>query len=277
PLLSFDQHKRKVGVDERRRDIYIILRASVFQSSSSKPSSNTVRLLVGVFWLSLIVLAYTYSGNITAFLSRPTVEKVPDSLQDILDLDYRIWTQEGFSYTHFMRTSPDDRIQQLASKAEVSNHPLYVPPDHVIKMAVEENVAIIVPNQPGTIMLHADYGIVGSQGVCTLRPVIEPLGYAIRSWGLPRNSPLTTLFNDRILRLHAAGILGSYGKLSKEAGSVVSCLQPIREPSLKAITMDQFGGLFVAWTCGIVLALVVFMLEVIMEYIKERNKRDAKK
>ncbi|CAL4097311.1 unnamed protein product, partial [Meganyctiphanes norvegica] len=113
-------------------------------------------------------------------------------------------------------------------------------------------------------------GFFGPSKFCPLREVEENLNTMYIGLGLPRNSPLAELFNDRIMWLVATGHLGLGGKLlpAEGSGSDVCKKAPPEIGQLQAFKMDQMAGAFFLWLAGIILAFSFFIVEVTITLLK---------
>lgn len=57
------------------------------------PKSDSARLVVGTWWLVVMVIVATYSGNLIAFLTFPRMDSPVDSVDDLLARDSEFtWT-----------------------------------------------------------------------------------------------------------------------------------------------------------------------------------------
>lgn len=55
------------------------------QGGQYLPKADSGRFLVGIWWIGVIVLVTTYSGNLVAFLTFPKFEKAENTLSDVLN------------------------------------------------------------------------------------------------------------------------------------------------------------------------------------------------
>lgn len=49
------------------------------------PTADSGRLLVGTWWLVVLVIVTTYCGNLVAFLTFPKMDKVVSNIHELLD------------------------------------------------------------------------------------------------------------------------------------------------------------------------------------------------
>lgn len=49
------------------------------------PEANSGRLVIGTWWLVVLVLVTTYSGNLVAFLTFPKMDKVISNVDQLME------------------------------------------------------------------------------------------------------------------------------------------------------------------------------------------------
>ncbi|CAL4189016.1 unnamed protein product, partial [Meganyctiphanes norvegica] len=128
-------------------------------------------------------------------------------------------------------TSPSSTVQQLLQEAIISTNTDSIPPEENVMRAYDEDIALMLVFPNGVMNNYADFGdgegIIGSRGICQLREVPDPLSVSSAAYGVPRNSPLTEMFNSRISWLVATGLWFEIKKQEQpEEGEALKCLEP---------------------------------------------------
>lgn len=65
--------------------------------SKELPHNAAGRLVLTGMWLVVIILVALYNGSLTAFLSIPRVERVPQTVRQLIDMGYTLSINNVFS------------------------------------------------------------------------------------------------------------------------------------------------------------------------------------
>ncbi|CAL4122461.1 unnamed protein product, partial [Meganyctiphanes norvegica] len=160
-------------------------------------------------------------------------------------------------------------IKQLLEEAEVTQINTIVPPEDVIERLHTTDIALIVPDREAVMNKYADFGtgggIISKFGICKSKYMEEPLKRTLVGFGMPRNSPLAELINERLLSLVAAGVMGDDDKNQPLIPSAdITCLPPPKtRPEPVVFRLAQLASVFIIWAIGILLACFTFIVELI--------------
>ena len=96
------------------------------------PRSDSARLIVGTWWLVVMVLVATYSGSLVAFLTFPRMDDSITTIDDLLDRssEFTWGFANGSFLEEYLQVKDEPKYQELLSKAErhdsISDHNIIV-------------------------------------------------------------------------------------------------------------------------------------------------------
>lgn len=87
------------------------------------PRCDSARLLVGVWWLVVMVIVATYSGSLVAFLTFPNMDTAILTVDDLIANRNRLtWGFPNGSYLEdYLRDAEEEKYHYLLKKAKIHN------------------------------------------------------------------------------------------------------------------------------------------------------------
>lgn len=84
------------------------------------PQEDSARLIVGTWWLGVMVLVATYSGSLVAFLTFPRMDNTVATIDDLLERNSEFtWGFPNGSFLEdYLENTEESKYLQLLSKAE---------------------------------------------------------------------------------------------------------------------------------------------------------------
>nr|XP_045590308.1 uncharacterized protein LOC123752296 [Procambarus clarkii] len=212
-------------------------------------------------WMAAIVVVAVYSGNLTAFLSIPRLQQLPNTVRELLDMGYVLSINDVFSQYQKMKTSPIPDHQRVFKRAEIRSHVTFDIPEEFIARTLRERLALLVNNVVQDHLLDQYAKHEGSGRVCRLKTSSEPLFLEIGGLGFPKNSLLKPLFDDLLVWMRTA-------KLVELPHS--TCVAPdLLSGEAEALNLKKMGGVLVLWAVGVGGACCVFVAEIVFYTIRK--------
>ncbi|XP_078657483.1 glutamate receptor 2-like [Branchiostoma floridae x Branchiostoma belcheri] len=88
--------------------------ASVSQGQEFLPRSATGRVIAGTWWFFILVIIASYTANLAAFLSQPSVDRTIRSLSDLAgQTDVPYGTYKGYKFYKFLKKSQEEPFKTL--------------------------------------------------------------------------------------------------------------------------------------------------------------------
>lgn len=87
------------------------------------PQEDSPRLIVGTWWLGVMVFVATYSGSLVAFLTFPRMDSAVSTIDDLLERSSEFtWGFPNGSFLEdYLENTDDEKYLELLSKAERHN------------------------------------------------------------------------------------------------------------------------------------------------------------
>ncbi|OXA47123.1 Glutamate receptor 3 [Folsomia candida] len=227
-------------------------------------------MLIGFWWLFVIVTVTTYSGNLVAFLTFPKIESPVNTVEDLTN--FRGVESWGFLAgsvieDHLMRSS-DPQFEILYKKAIkhaafnktvldlVSHHQhAYIDWQIVLATAIRDSLRITG---------KCEY-IVGSESFFE-----EKIALAV-----PKKSPYLPVFNKQIGQMSQTGLLKKWK--SRYWPGKDRCSRMTISAGNRKVGVGDMQGSFYLLCLGFGVALVVLIIEVIVTRRKKKKMIDTLK
>lgn len=84
------------------------------------PQEDSTRLIVGTWWLGVMVIVATYSGSLVAFLTFPRMDNTVSTIDDLLERksEFTWGFPNGSFLEDYLENTEDSKYLELLTKAE---------------------------------------------------------------------------------------------------------------------------------------------------------------
>ncbi|XP_063220917.1 ionotropic receptor 93a-like isoform X3 [Bacillus rossius redtenbacheri] len=120
PYYDYHGKRGEGGLNSLHTCVWYMYGALLQQGGRHLPEADSGRILVGTWWLVVLVVVTTYCGNLVAFLTFPQYERAVASLDELLERPAGVsWGVLGGSdLADRLESSDDPRMQALFAGAE---------------------------------------------------------------------------------------------------------------------------------------------------------------
>ncbi|KAL1122650.1 hypothetical protein AAG570_002977 [Ranatra chinensis] len=215
PLLNFVhrtspfyQHYRSLdrgGFSKLVNCLWYLYGALLQQGGSSLPAADSGRLVVATWWLSVVVMATTYSGNLVAFLTFPKMETKVSNLDQLLQRRHEFtWGMPAASTVHdVLKRANTDKLNQISKRAELHSE---MTPQILDRIRYNNHVYI---DRKSRLLFTMKRDFLAT-GICDFSLgkeefLEEHLGIMM----LPGN-PYFKIINKEIGRMHRVGLISKW-------------------------------------------------------------------
>ncbi|XP_042879279.1 glutamate receptor 2-like [Penaeus japonicus] len=236
--------------------VLLLMRALVYQGSDHLPVRDSGRLFFAITSFIVISLYAVYSGNLVSFLAIPRAAKPIDSMQDIVDNNYRVHSNPGFSdYEYFKNSNGSLEKQIWATHIEDHGSSSFWNREKIQRI-LERDEAIAVPSLAGPLIQDRF-----SQGrKCILHRAKENVQMLYDHIAFPKHSPYYDAMNKKLQYIHFYGV----GERLKNKYFSQKCREDLQPPSVPvALPLWQMQGPLYIYIVGHVFAISTFLLELI--------------
>ncbi|XP_071448694.1 ionotropic receptor 93a-like [Hetaerina americana] len=297
PYYEFHGLRRKGKITRRRlpggvkltvfdkvwKCLWYVYGALLQQGGIQVPMADSGRIVIGTWWLVVIVVMTTYCGNLVAFLTFPTVSSTVSSLEELrealssgdavsgekISLGIVDEAVDGAS----LKGSADSRLHYLSAVAEV--HQLSsaqgVAERRVLARVRRGKHVLIARISHLMLLAQEDYLNIKR---CDFRLGGETFLEENLVMIVPKNSPYLKLINEEIKRMHHGGLIQKWTSDSLPQKGL--CKDKFHERSSsdstedgeegvknREVKLDDMQGSFFVLFIGCFLALVTISLEYI--------------
>ncbi|KAF2352303.1 Ionotropic glutamate receptor, partial [Trinorchestia longiramus] len=223
--------------------------------------NESSRVLLGVWWTYCIILIYTYTGNLIAFLTVPRVAGIINSLEALANQKQVLWTyRAGTAHDKLFGSATSGTYHKIGQLMRDRSDLLVTSDEDGIDAVLYRHMAFIKEKSFLDFAMEQDY-LETKQ--CRLTQVPQLFFSASFGWVLEEESVFLPLFNTEILRMMQTGLfrqwMMKYWPQPNEC-TVGADKEPL-EP--RALIIEDLGGHFIVLGLGSCCATIAFLLELI--------------
>ncbi|GAB6033669.1 hypothetical protein CHUAL_013728 [Chamberlinius hualienensis] len=235
-----------------RNSLWFTIGSLMQQGSDIAPKASSTRTLAAIWWFFTLIMVSSYTANLTAFL---TVENLVTPIKDVKDLV----AQNKIKYGCLMSGSTKSFFNktQVVLYQQVFNNMQNDPSVYV--NSNEEGEKRVVNSDYAYFMesTSSEYAVERNCNLTQIGGLLDAKGYGI---AMQKNSSYRNELSQSVLRLQENGVLANLKiKWWKQKRGGGQC-KP-EEPDIKALGLDNVGGVFLVLVGGAFLALIVAVAE----------------
>ncbi|XP_049860530.1 ionotropic receptor 93a [Schistocerca gregaria] len=207
------------------------------QGGANMPKADSSRLLVGTWWLVVLVLVTSYSGNLVAFLTFPILEAPLTSVRLMPGRRLSWGLVTGSSLEQLLKTSDDPELHKLHE-------------DAVQHKELNETLLSMLASGDH-ILLHSRLTLrrltridLRKSSVCRFMIGDENFVEEEVAMILPKDSPYLEMINEEIRRIKQSGLIEKWEADSRLSGDRCTQIASASDVSNHKVNMADMQGCF---------------------------------
>nr|XP_034828957.1 ionotropic receptor 93a [Maniola hyperantus] len=275
PYYEAMEMSREGGLSTIHNCLWYIYGALLQQGGMYLPRADSGRLVVGTWWIVVLVVVTTYSGNLVAFLTFPKFEIPVTTVSELLESKSYTWSiKQGSFLETQLKNSDEPKYVSLLKRAEMTS----------ATGAVEGNMAASSGAGILNRVRHNRHALIDwklrlrylmraetlKTDACDFALSKEEFMDEQVAMIVPAGSPYLAVINKEINRMHRAGLIAKW--LSAYLPKRDRCWKTsaaAQEVSNHTVNLRDMQGSFFVLFLGFFIASTVLVLE----WIYNRRKK----
>ncbi|XP_031629410.1 ionotropic receptor 93a isoform X2 [Contarinia nasturtii] len=258
PYHEHHQITKKGGLFKVQNCFWYMYGALLQQGGMYLPRSDSGRIIVGTWWMVVLVVVAIYCGNLVAFLTFPKMEISVNSISQLV----KSQEQGGFTWSirsntfleSFLKETDIEKYVKLNESTE--NHEI-VSKSTISR--VRSGKHIIIDWETNLLHIMRKEYLETDKCEFTLsneKFLDEKIGLI-----LPANSPYLNIINDEIYRMLQMGFINRW--LSEYLPKKDRCTSKISSMEIEnhTVNLADMQGCFLVLIAGIIAAIFIIMIE----------------
>lgn len=261
----------RTGLHKMSNCFWYIYGALLQQGGMYLPLADSGRIIVGTWWLVVIVLVTTYCGNLVAFLTFPKIDMPISNLNELARRTDVSWSMRSDSFFEdYMRNTDEEKYLRLLNGGEFVRE---ISADTIEKIRGGSHIYIDWKSNLQYIMKKSflendrcDFALGNDDFID------ERIGIV-----MPDNSPYLNLINKEIERMHQMGFIERWLKEYLPRRDRCWNIGKLVEVSNHTVNLEDMHGGFLVLIIGCAVGLFLICLECIWaKHMRRREKKIIK-
>ncbi|XP_051164696.1 ionotropic receptor 93a [Leptopilina boulardi] len=247
-----------VGLNTPYQCVWYVYGALLQQGGMHLPQEDSTRLIVGTWWLGVMVIVATYSGSLVAFLTFPRMDNTVSTIDDLLERksEFTWGFPNGSFLEDYLENTEDSKYLELLTKAErhISTSDI-----NIISRVQNGNHVLIDWKSSFKYLIRKD---ILESGRChfslsTEDFISEPIAMMIS-----KDSPYLPIINKELKRLHESGLIDKW--ILERMPLKDKCWEGPgnnQEANNHKVNMGDMQGIFFVLAIGFIIAAILIGCE----------------
>ncbi|XP_063930697.1 ionotropic receptor 93a [Zophobas morio] len=268
PVYDYKGISKKGGLSSIENCIWYMYGALLQQGGMHLPQSDSARIIVGSWWLVVLVVATTYCGNLVAFLTFPKVDIPITTIDELLGhRDTVTWSLTKGSYLETnLKYATEPKYRELyEKKIEPRSY------KWMIKNIVDGKHVHIDWKMTLQYIMKKQYL---ESDRCDLALGLDEFYNEQLAMIMAQDTPYLEIFNDQIKKLHQVGLIEKWLKDYLPKKDRCWKNRHLVEVNNHTVNMDDMQGSFFVLFLGFLLSLLVTVSEKLWhKYVTKKRKK----
>ncbi|KAI2474042.1 ionotropic receptor 93a [Diabrotica virgifera virgifera] len=257
PVYEYKGIAMKGGLASIQNCIWYMYGALLQQGGMHLPYADSARLLVGAWWLVVLIMATTYCGNLVAFLTFPKIDIPITTLEDLIaHKDTVSWSfREGSYLERELRASNEHRYRTIFE--ERSRHAST--DDDAIIQNIEDGKHVYIDWKMKLQFIMKKQFM--KTGRCDFVLGLEEFFDEKLSLVVAPESPYLPKINEEIKKLHQMGLIEKWLKDYLPKRDRCWKNRHLIEVNNHTVNLDDMQGSFFVLFMGFTASLLILLFE----------------
>ncbi|KAG5884877.1 hypothetical protein JTB14_025041 [Gonioctena quinquepunctata] len=270
PVYEYNGIPMKGGLSSIQNCIWYMYGALLQQGGMHLPHADSARLLIGSWWLVVLIIATTYCGNLVAFLTFPKIDIPITTLEDMIaHRDTITWSfTEGGYLENELKVSDVPRFRLVYEKRLKRSS---TDVDALIN-SIQEGKHVFIDWKMKLQFIMKEKFL--ETGRCDFALGQEEFFEEQLALILPQESPYLTKINEEIKNFHQVGLIQKW--LQNYLPKKDRCWKKrhIVEVNNHTVNLDDMQGIFFVLFLGFLISIFLLIFEKVWfrKFSKHRQK-----
>ncbi|XP_016772034.2 ionotropic receptor 93a isoform X5 [Apis mellifera] len=246
------------GLNSSWQCVWYVYGALLQQGGMYLPQNDSARILIGMWWLVVMVLVATYSGSLVAFLTFPRMDTSILSVEDLIaHKDSISWGFPNGSFLEmYLQNAEEPKYHVLFSRAERHND---TEEERLVERVKEGKHALIDWRSSLRFLMRKDFLLTGSCHFSLSMDEFldEPIAMII-----PYGSPYLSVINAELHRMLESGLMNKW--ITEKMPMKDKCWEAPGSNQMvnkRKVNVTDMQGIFFVLFIGITLAFFFLFCE----------------